>query len=227
MKNLDLSFLKYAISDSKEKGKSGVCTLTSKKKRPFLSEKKFFEHYGFKVVDEIGEYQLLALSFDNNLTPKFNDNARNMEIDNQDFTIYYSNECPYVEYEVKELLDYAQGDGTSYVNLEYESPYIGDEITVDMMWTDVQTTQNMGSNLAGYFGVSEGYFTLMGTKKIQAPAEPNKRVKVKLVYAQNGQSSTSGGSTSGPTTITGGSTSLLVSLYIDDQYVTSAEGTSF
>mgnify|MGYP003302751669 CR=1 FL=1 len=124
-----------------------------------------------------------------------------------------------------ELLDYAQGDGTSYVNLEYESPYIGDEITVDMMWTDVQTTQNMGSNLAGYFGVSEGYFTLMGTKKIQAPAEPNKRVKVKLVYAQNGQSSTSGGSTSGPTTITGGSTSLLVSLYIDDQYVTSAEGT--
>ncbi|MBE5813531.1 MAG: GNAT family N-acetyltransferase, partial [Clostridiales bacterium] len=70
--------LEYAISDSKEKGKSGVCTLTSKKKRPFLSEKKFFEHYGFKVVDEIGEYQLLALSFDNNLTPKFNDNARNM-----------------------------------------------------------------------------------------------------------------------------------------------------
>ena len=124
-----------------------------------------------------------------------------------------------------ELLDYAQGDGTSYVNLGYESPNVGDEITVDMMWTDVQTTQAMGSNLAGYFGVSEGYFTLMGTKKIQAPAEPNKRVKVKLVYAQNGQSSTSGGGTSGPTTITGGSTSLLVTLYIDDQYVSSAAGT--
>ena len=107
-KEIGKELLEYAISDSKEKGKSGVCTLTSKKKRPFLSEKKFFEHYGFKVVDEIGEYQLLALSFDNNLTPKFNDNARNMEIDNQDFTIYYSNECPYVEYEVKELLDYAQ-----------------------------------------------------------------------------------------------------------------------
>ena len=31
-----------------------------------------------------------------------------MKIDNQDFTIYYSNECPYVEYEVKELSDYAK-----------------------------------------------------------------------------------------------------------------------
>ena len=40
--------------------------------------------------------------------PKFNDSARKMEIESQDFTIYYSNECPYVEYEVKELSDYAK-----------------------------------------------------------------------------------------------------------------------
>lgn len=41
--------------------------------------------------------------FDNNETPKFNDSAKIMKIDNQEFTIYYSPECPYVEYEVKEL----------------------------------------------------------------------------------------------------------------------------
>ncbi len=35
--------LEYAINDSKEKGKSGICTLVSKKKKPFLGEKKFFE----------------------------------------------------------------------------------------------------------------------------------------------------------------------------------------
>ena len=29
-------------------------------------------------------------------------------MDNQEFTIYYSNECPYVEYEVNELTDYAK-----------------------------------------------------------------------------------------------------------------------
>ena len=48
------------INDSKEKAKSGVCTLVSKKKKPFLGEKKFFEHYGFKVVYTIGEYELMA-----------------------------------------------------------------------------------------------------------------------------------------------------------------------
>ena len=31
-----------------------------------------------------------------------------MKIDNQDFTIYYSNECPYIEYEVNKLTEYAK-----------------------------------------------------------------------------------------------------------------------
>ena len=65
-------------------------------------------YFGFKVVDSIADYELLALQFDNEETPRFNDNARNMKIDNQDFTIYYSNACPYVEYEVKELTEYAK-----------------------------------------------------------------------------------------------------------------------
>ncbi len=87
---------------------SGICTLVSTKKKPFLGEKKFFEYFGFKVVDSINDYELLALQFDDKDTPKFSDSARCLEIDSQDFTIYYSNECPYVEYEVKELTDYAK-----------------------------------------------------------------------------------------------------------------------
>ena len=51
---------------------------------------------------------MLAFRFEPSETPKFNNNARNMKIDNQDFTIYYSNECPYVEYEIKELSEYAK-----------------------------------------------------------------------------------------------------------------------
>ena len=90
---------------------SGVCTLVSQKNKPFIGDKKFFEHYGFKVVDTINDYELMALSFDDKETPKFSDSARKMEIDSQDFTIYYSNECPYVEYEVKELSDYAKDKG--------------------------------------------------------------------------------------------------------------------
>ena len=107
-KGIGKELLEYAITDSKEKGMSGICTLTSKKKKPFIGEKKFFLHYGFKVVDSIQDYELLALQFDDNETPKFNDNARIMKIDNKSFTIYYSPQCPYVEHEVKELSDYAK-----------------------------------------------------------------------------------------------------------------------
>lgn len=87
---------------------NGLCTLTSKKKKIFIGEKKFFEHFGFKVVDSIDDYELLALSFETTETPKFSDKARLMEIESKDFTIYYSPSCPYVQYEVKELTEYAK-----------------------------------------------------------------------------------------------------------------------
>ncbi|MCI9434553.1 MAG: GNAT family N-acetyltransferase [Bacilli bacterium] len=107
-KGIANELLTYVINDAKKLGMSGICTLTSKKKKPFLGEKKFYEHYGFKVVDEIADYQLLALSFDDNETPKFNDSARTMKINNKDFTIYYSPECPYVVHEINELTEYAK-----------------------------------------------------------------------------------------------------------------------
>ena len=110
-KGIAKELLSYAIEDSKSKKMSGICTLVSKKKKPFIGDKKFFEHFGFKVVDTIDDYELMALNFDENDTPKFCDNARKMAIDSQDFTIYYTNECPYVEYEVKELTDYAKTKG--------------------------------------------------------------------------------------------------------------------
>ena len=107
-KGIAKELLEYAINDAKSKKTSGLCTIVTEKKKPFIGDKKFFEHFGFKVVDTINDYQLMVLLFDDKETPKFSDTARRMEIDNQDFTIYYSNECPYVEYEVKELSDYAK-----------------------------------------------------------------------------------------------------------------------
>lgn len=107
-KGIGGELLEYAINDSKEKGMSGICTLASKKKKPFIGEKKFYEHYGFYVVDSIGDYELLALRFDNHPTPTFSDSAREMRIDSNDFTVFYSPECPYVEYEAKELSEYAK-----------------------------------------------------------------------------------------------------------------------
>jgi len=107
-KGIGKELLEYAIKDAKEKKMSGICTIVTQKKKPFIGDKKFFEHFGFKVVDSINDYELMALEFDKGEIPKFSDSARKMEIDNENFTIYYSNECPYVEYEVKELSEYAK-----------------------------------------------------------------------------------------------------------------------
>ena len=115
-KGIGKELLEYAINDAKEKKMSGICTIVSLKKKPFIGDKKFFEHFGFKVVDTINDYELLALQFEKTETPKFNDNARKMTIDNNNFTIYYSNECPYVEYEVEELSLYAK---EKKINLDF------------------------------------------------------------------------------------------------------------
>ena len=110
-KGIGKELLEYAIEDAKNKKMNGICTLVSQKKKPFIGDKKFFEHYGFEVVDTNNDYELMALRFNDKDTPKFSDSVRKMEIDSKDFTIYYSNECPYVEYEVKELSDYAKDKG--------------------------------------------------------------------------------------------------------------------
>lgn len=99
--------LTYVIDDAKKKGKNGICTISSKKKKPFFGELKFFERYGFKVVDNIGDYELLSLSFANE-NPKFNDSARKMAIDTKDFTIFYSPECPFVVNSISEIKQYAK-----------------------------------------------------------------------------------------------------------------------
>ena len=107
-KGIGKELLEYAINDAKSKKMNGICTIVSKKKKPFLGEKDFYTHFGFKVVDSINDYELLALEFNASKTPIFNDNARKMEINDDEFTIYYSNECPYVLYEVEELSLYAK-----------------------------------------------------------------------------------------------------------------------
>lgn len=112
--------LEYAINDSKAKGMNGICTLTSKKKKPFIGEKKFFEHYGFMTVDSVGDYELTALKFNERQTPKFSDSARKMRIDSPEFTVFYSPECPYAEYEVKELSEYTRENNVpiSFVKID-------------------------------------------------------------------------------------------------------------
>ncbi len=108
--------LEYAINESRIQGKNGICTITSKKKKPFMAEKKFFEKYGFKVVDSIGDYELLSLNFCDE-QPRFRDNARKMEIEDKDLTIYYSEQCPFTANCIKEIEEYAN-ENDIRINIE-------------------------------------------------------------------------------------------------------------
>lgn len=88
--------MEYCIADAKAQGKSGVCIISSKKKKPFLSDKKFMELFGFSTVDTAGdEYILMALSFDGT-TPGFAEDVKKQRIPEEELTIYYSVQCPYI-----------------------------------------------------------------------------------------------------------------------------------
>ena len=86
------ALLEYCVADAKKQGKAGVCILSSKKKKPFLSEKKFMEKHGFAVADFIDEYELLALSFDGSM-PSFAENVKKQNIENDDLTVYFGMQC--------------------------------------------------------------------------------------------------------------------------------------
>lgn len=120
-KGIARELIEYAINDSKNKGMSGICTLASKKKKPFVGDKGFYEHYGFKVVDTIQDYELMAIQFDDNEPPKFNDTAKKMEIETTDFTIYYSPECPYVLNCIDEITEYSRENNISLNIIKIDS----------------------------------------------------------------------------------------------------------
>ncbi|MDF2674352.1 MAG: acetyltransferase [Clostridiales bacterium] len=102
--------LQYCIDEAKDQKKSGICVISSNKKKPFLSDKKFMEKNDFKVVDKIGEeYELLALSFDGS-NPRFKSNAKKQTIDMKELVVYYGLQCPYIPNCVKEIKTYCDAN---------------------------------------------------------------------------------------------------------------------
>lgn len=100
--------MEYCINDARAQGKSGICVISSKKKKPFLSDKKFLERFGFDTVDTIGdEYILMALSFDGTM-PQFANHAKEQKIDEKDLTIYYSMQCPYIPNCIEQIENYCK-----------------------------------------------------------------------------------------------------------------------
>lgn len=115
------ALLESCIDDAKAQHKSGICVLSSKKKKPFLSDKKFLLKYGFKVVDSMNDdYELMALSFDGS-QPTFMPNARQQTIESQELTIYYGIQCPYIPNCIEQIYNYCESSNTTLRLIEIDT----------------------------------------------------------------------------------------------------------
>lgn len=98
----------YCIADAKAKGKSGICMLGAKKQKAWLTDQSFAKKFGFEVVDTTDNgYELLALTFDGTV-PNFAYNAKKLEIDHHELSIYYDMQCPYVYQNVEIIKQYCE-----------------------------------------------------------------------------------------------------------------------
>lgn len=84
------------IRDSCEKGKLGLVILSSKKKTPFLADKKYLLHAGFEVADTAEPYyELMYLPFCDAITPAFRPQAKRPHTQGPGFELYFTAQCPY------------------------------------------------------------------------------------------------------------------------------------
>ena len=109
--------------DSKEKGKSGLCILSSAKKKPFLADPKFLAHKGFKVCDEADNgIQLWYLPFSADAPiPQFKECARHPKIAERGYVLYYTSQCPFNAKYVPVLEAVAKEQGVLFKAIHLQS----------------------------------------------------------------------------------------------------------
>lgn len=115
------ALMEYCLADAKEKGKSGICMLGAKKQKAWLSNQSFARKFGFEAVDTTENgYELLALSFDGT-TPKFSENAKSEKIENQELTIYYDMQCPFIYERIELIKKYCQWNGVPVALIQVDT----------------------------------------------------------------------------------------------------------
>lgn len=89
--------LEYCKEDAISRGMDGLVHITGKKKLPYLSDNRFFEHFGFKLVDQAEPYfQLMTLTWnDRAVEPSFKEQIITPSIA-EGIAIYYTAQCPFV-----------------------------------------------------------------------------------------------------------------------------------
>lgn len=109
---------------AKQNKAKGIVAISSNKKKPFISNKKFFQLQGFDVCDKAGDYyELLVKKYDKNYKdPVFRDNAKLMKSDfKKGIEIVYSNLCPFNKFYSSEIIKYAEKKGIKGTTKEITS----------------------------------------------------------------------------------------------------------
>ena len=115
--------LNACITDSKSKGKKGLCILAAAKKKPFLADPKFLKHKGFRVCDEAANgIQLWYLPFEENAPlPRFQEWAKHPHIQEPGYVLYYTSQCPFNAKYVPILEALAKGKNIPFKAIHLQS----------------------------------------------------------------------------------------------------------
>ena len=102
-KGIGQALMDSCLADAKRQGKAGVCMLGSHKQKSWLSDQAFAKKQGFEVVGQTENgYELLALSLDGT-KPRFMENAKQMRIENQELTLFYDDQCPFIAQSIEKV----------------------------------------------------------------------------------------------------------------------------
>ncbi|GAA6487619.1 MULTISPECIES: GNAT family N-acetyltransferase [Gordonibacter] len=115
------ALMEHCLADARERGKSGVCMLGSKKQKSWLSDQSFAKKFGFEAVDATDDgYELLALSFDGTV-PAFAPRAKAQRIEHDELTIYYDFQCPYVPGHIAAVQRYCEENDVPLTLIQVDS----------------------------------------------------------------------------------------------------------
>ena len=133
------------IEDSIAKEKSGLCILSSAKKRGFLADPGFLKYKGFSVADESDNgIQLWALPFStDSRKPEFKECAKHPHIEEDGYVLYYTNQCPFPAKYVPVIESVAKEHG-----IKFRSVHV----------TDKETAQNLPTPVTNYALFKDGEY---------------------------------------------------------------------
>ena len=137
--------LRECIRDAGEKGKKGLCILSSAKKRAFLADPGFLKHKGFAVCDEADNgIQLWYLPFEENAgSPAFRECAKHPGIQEKGYVLYYTNQCPFTAKYVPVIEELAKENGVPFQTVHI---------------TDRETAQSVPTPVTNYALFYEGRY---------------------------------------------------------------------